>query len=63
MNIFDRENVGKNVWCTVEKDGKTERALVRWIHAIVDNVVTRKIVHAKFVEVSDGWTVKEVGVA
>ena len=73
MNIFAKENIGRNVSCLLEKDGVQTVDYVKWVHAMVGSVVNRKVKIMKearrgtksnnfVVEVSKGWKVLEVGV-
>ena len=71
MNIFTRENVGRNILCLVEKDGVQEKQMVRWTHAIVGLTIDKKgfsmkslehsdVVNIYTEDVSSGWTIIEV---
>ncbi len=73
MNIFTRENVGRNILCLIEKDGVQAKQMVRWTHAIVGLTIDKKGFSMKLVEhsdnpnvytkdVSSGWTIIEVGI-
>ena len=73
MNIFAPENIGRNTRCLLEKDGVQAVDYVKWIHARVGDVVTRKVVKTKenkkgektgqfVIEKSSGWKILEVGV-
>lgn len=67
MNIFARENIGRNISCRLEKDGETAVDYVRWTHAMKGSVVSRSVSLLKngnslVREISTGWTVIEVGV-
>lgn len=67
MDIFAKENVGRNIRCRVEKGGETGVTYVRWTHAKVGEKVKRSVSTLKngnslVNEVTDGWAVVEVGV-
>ena len=67
MNIFARENIGRNINCRLEKDGEVAVDSVRWTHAMKGSVVSRSVSFLKngnslVKEISAGWTVTEVGV-
>ena len=72
MNIFDSKNVGRSIRCRLVKDGVEAVDWVRWVHASVGSVITRRIMVLvpckgrkanKYVEeISSGWKVLELGV-
>ena len=72
MDIFAAENVGRHIRCRLEKDGDLATDVVRWTHAMVGQVVDRKVLISKpsrsgrslnlVTEISKDWKVIEVGV-
>lgn len=71
MDIFARENIGRNIRCRLERDGDIAHDFVKWTHAMIGSIVNRKVRVMKggstnssvyVMEVSKGWKVIEVGV-
>jgi len=73
MSIFDKDRVGRDVRCVVEKDAVQDIEFVNWIHASLGSVVKRKMIEripAKSEEknnhyesyISEGWKVVKIDV-
>ncbi len=62
MSIFDRDRIGKNVRCLLEKDGDLRRDYVKWTHARVGEIVSSTYHGSTESIVSSGWKVIEVDI-
>lgn len=62
-NIFDKDKIGRNLWCRLEKDGIEKIGLVRWIHCHIGGIVDYKeMVKGIHMVKTGGWKIKEIDV-
>ena len=59
MGIFDRDRIGDNVHCLLEKNGVQVYGDVKWTQAFIGHVAEAKIMGRSR---SKGWTIVELDV-
>jgi len=64
MSIFDNDRIGKSLICNVrhEDTGEERQAFVRWVHAKVDWIVTKRVQSMGEGWLAGPWKVLEVDV-
>lgn len=62
-SIFDKDKIGRNIWCLLEKDGVEKKGLVNWLHCYLGEIVKlTEMVDGTHMVTTGGWKVKTIDV-